>query len=124
MELNLFLKNLVLLNFKNYETVSIDFSPILNCLVGNNGMGKTNLLDAIHLICMGKSHFMASDQNLVRIGEPFYRVQAKFERENKQEEIVAKYKIRGPKVFERNKSPLSTFRRSCWLITARYYCSK
>ena len=66
-------------------------------------MGKTNLLDAIHVLCLGKSHFMSTDQNLVRTGEDFFRLQAKFRKLDEKEDIVVKYKLRGKKVFERNK---------------------
>jgi DNA replication and repair protein RecF len=99
----LYLESLSLSNFKNYDLETLQFSPQLNCFVGENGMGKTNLLDAIHLLCLGKSHFMASDQNLVRSGEEFFRLHGKFIRAEKNEEIVIKYKMRGKKQIERNR---------------------
>ena len=44
------LKTLALTNFKNIASASLEFSPKINCLLGNNGMGKSNLLDAIHFL--------------------------------------------------------------------------
>jgi DNA replication and repair protein RecF len=101
----MYLETLSLTNFKNYELQTLELSPQLNCFVGENGMGKTNLLDAIHVLCLSKSHFMSSDQNLVRTGEDFFRLQGKFNRQGKSEDIVVKYKLRGKKQIERNKIP-------------------
>ena len=49
------LKELTLTNFKNIAQASLEFSPKVNCLVGNNGMGKSNLLDAIHYLSLCRS---------------------------------------------------------------------
>lgn len=97
------LKTIQLTNFKNYSQAALELSQKLNCFVGDNGMGKTNLLDAIHTLCLAKSHFLSSDQNLVKNGETFFRLQAFFERAGVPEEIVVKYKLRGKKQIERNK---------------------
>jgi len=101
----LYLKSLQLTNFKNYSQAQLDLSAKLNCFVGDNGMGKTNLLDAIHTLCLAKSHFLSSDQNLVKTDETFFRLQALFSRAGEQEEIVVKYKLRSKKQLERNKTP-------------------
>lgn len=98
------LKTLQLTNFKNYSQATLELSQKLNCFVGDNGMGKTNLLDAIHTLCLAKSHFLSSDQHLVKNGETFFRLQAMFERAGTPEEIVIKYKVRGKKQIERNKT--------------------
>ncbi|MCH8331247.1 MAG: AAA family ATPase, partial [Bacteroidetes bacterium] len=52
----MFLKHLSLSNFKNYEQADIRFRGKVNCIVGANGAGKTNLLDAIHYLCLGRSY--------------------------------------------------------------------
>ena len=65
------LASLKLTNFKNYDQQSFDFSPRLNCLAGLNGMGKTNVLDAVHLLCLCRSHSGLNDRHLVRHGEAF-----------------------------------------------------
>ena len=100
---HLTLKTLQLTNFKNYSQAALELSQKLNCFVGDNGMGKTNLLDAIHTVCLAKSHFQTSDQNLVKTGETFFRLESEFERAGERVEIVIKYKLRGKKIIERNR---------------------
>ena len=61
----MFLKQLSILNFKNYEEAQLDFSEKINCFLGNNGEGKTNLLDAIYYLSFCKSYFNPIDsQNI------------------------------------------------------------
>lgn len=93
---------LILTNFKNYEKESFDFSPQINCLVGRNGMGKTNLLDAIYYLCMGKSYFVPQDRYLSLHGTDFFRLEGNFRREGKTEKIVAKVIPKKKKELERN----------------------
>lgn len=97
------LQELKLSNFKNYENQALQFSTKLNCFVGENGMGKTNLLDAIHYLCMCKSHFSLPDRQVVRHGEDFFRVEGVLERVEKKELVVCKYAPKIKKVIERNK---------------------
>lgn len=104
MKKEFYLKTLVLTNFKNYSQEQLQLSAQLNCFVGDNGMGKTNLLDAIHVLCLAKSHFLASDQNLVKTGEDFFRLQGIFYRTEENEDIAVKYKLRSKKIIERNKA--------------------
>lgn len=99
------LQQLKLTNFKNYEQQSVDCSAGLVCFVGNNGMGKTNLLDAIHYLCMGKSHFYLPDQQVARHGTDFFRLEGHFEINGKNERIVAKVQPKKKKVLERNAVP-------------------
>ncbi len=83
------LDKLKLTHFRNYGSETFDFSPRLNLVTGLNGMGKTNLLDAVYYLCMGKSHFQSTDKNVVRKGEAFFRLEGHFMLE-KIEKIVAK----------------------------------
>ncbi len=91
-----------LTNFKNYAQQSLELSPRLNCFTGRNGMGKTNVLDAVHFLCLCKSHSGLPDRNLVRHGEPFLRLEGRFEHEDEQTRIVAKFAIGQRKEMERN----------------------
>ena len=91
-----------LTNFKNYEFQQLEFSPRLNLIAGLNGMGKTNLLDAVYYLCMGKSHFAGTDRNVVRHGEDFFRLEGHFLAQEKKEKIVAKVQPGKTKVLERN----------------------
>jgi DNA replication and repair protein RecF len=68
-------------------------------------MGKTNILDAIYYLCMSKSYFMASDRNISRYGESFFRIEGLFELEGKNEKIVAKIIPGKKKELERNDVP-------------------
>lgn len=99
----MYLTQIKLHNFKNYSRQSLEFSPKLNCLVGVNGMGKTNLLDAIHYLCMCKSHFSVPDRQIIRHEETFFRLDGLFYRKEKKEQIVCKYQPRQKKIFECNK---------------------
>ncbi|WP_052597078.1 DNA replication/repair protein RecF [Aureispira sp. CCB-QB1] len=97
------LQELTLSNFKNYDNQVLQLSTKLNCFVGENGMGKTNLLDAIHYLCMCKSHFSLPDRQVVRHGEDFFRIEGYLERGEKREQVVCKYAPKIKKVMERNK---------------------
>ncbi len=99
------LRRLILTNFKNYEKQVIDCSPTINGYVGLNGMGKTNLLDAIYYLCMGRSYFRFTDLNLVRHGEDFFRLEGQFEVAKRPEKIVAKVGKGRKKVLERGDVP-------------------
>ena len=105
----MYLKELKLTNFKNYATEQFSFSPKLNCIVGENGMGKTNLLDAIHYLCMCKSHFLVPDKSIAKYDASFFRIEGDFNNQEKEDNIVCKFQIRKPKVFERNKIPYQKF---------------
>ena len=81
------LKSLTLTNFKNISQAQFDFSDKLNCFLGNNGMGKSNLLDAIYYLSFCKSFTGASDQLITRRGETFAMMQARYLRRGADEEI-------------------------------------
>ncbi len=96
------LSQLKLTNFKSYAAQTFDFSPRLNCLTGLNGVGKTNVLDAIHFLCLCKSHAGLNDRHLVLHNEPFFRLEGRFEAGDAATKIVAKYQIGQRKEIERN----------------------
>lgn len=75
------LKNIEILNFKNIPNARLDFSPGVNCLLGNNGMGKSNLLDAIHLLSMARTMTSLPDASLMKHGEEMMLVKGDFETE-------------------------------------------
>lgn len=72
------LNSLVLANFKSYAELSLQFSLKINAFVGMNGVGKTNILDAIHYLTMCKSNFHGSDKPSIRKGQDFFRIQGSF----------------------------------------------
>ena len=81
------LKKIQLLNFKNYEENLLNFSAGINAIVGANGNGKTNLLDAIHYLCLTKSAFNSLDSQNIKHGEKFFMIQGIFEKEEKESEV-------------------------------------
>ncbi len=72
------LERIHLLNFKNHEDLSLEFSPEVNGIVGPNGSGKTSLLDAIYLLALTKSAFSQTDAQCIRHGAGFFMVEGRF----------------------------------------------
>lgn len=99
------INRLKITQFKNYKTAEFVFSSQLNCFVGRNGMGKTNLLDAIYYMCMCKSHRGVNDRNVVQHKMDFFRLEGYFrqeERTKSSDKIVAKVQPGKKKEFEKN----------------------
>ncbi|MFI5452023.1 DNA replication/repair protein RecF [Pedobacter sp. UC225_61] len=99
----MWLKNITLLNFKNYSSAELRFSKTVNAFVGNNGAGKTNLLDAIHYLCLCKSYFNPIDSQQIKSNEDLFLIQGDFERKEKNEKITCGLKRNQKKQFKRNK---------------------
>jgi len=81
------LKNIKLVQFKNYRQVRAEFSKEINCFLGINGSGKTNLLDAIHYLCFTRSAFNTVDGQNILHDTDFFTVQGEFEVHEKPIEI-------------------------------------
>ena len=79
------LEKIHLINFKNYEFLEMTFGNGLNCILGNNGSGKTNLLDAIYCLAFTKSYFGLTDMQNIRHSENFLVVNGSFRKENQTE---------------------------------------
>lgn len=99
----MWLKNITLLNFKNYTDADLHFSETVNVFVGNNGAGKTNLLDAIHYLCLCKSYFNPIDSQQIKTNEELFLIQGDFDRNQKNEKITCGVKRNQKKQFKRNK---------------------
>jgi len=98
------LEKLIALNYKNLEEIQIDLSPGLNCFIGQNGMGKTNVLDAIYFLSMCKSSNCSQDQMVVRHDADFMMLQGLYLKEDgSQEEIACGMKRGQKKTFRRSK---------------------
>ncbi|MGE5420254.1 MAG: DNA replication/repair protein RecF [Chloroflexota bacterium] len=98
----MYLKNLSLTNFKNYELAEMEFSPRINCFTGNNGVGKTNILDAIHYLSLTKSFFNSIDSISVKHGEDYFIIRGVFEREGEEDEIYCAFQKQKQKIVKRN----------------------
>lgn len=98
----MFLRHLSLVNYKNFDSKTLDFDPVINCLVGDNGVGKTNVLDAIYLLCFGKSYFNPVSTQNIKHGTDFFVVEGEFEKHNRTEKILCSFKKGTKKVIKRN----------------------
>ena len=97
------LKDLSLIYFKNYEEAQLTFSSNINCFVGNNGVGKTNLLDAIYYMCFCKSYFNSIDSQNIKFEKQFFTIEATFDRNEQEDNIFCGVKRGQKKVFKKNK---------------------
>lgn len=96
------LERLTLYQFKNYESLEITFDKSVVCFLGNNGEGKTNLLDAIHYLSFSKSYFNTIDGQNIRQGEEQASVSGEFERQGQPEMIHCAIRKSQRKIFKRN----------------------
>lgn len=99
----MYLESVSLIDFKNFPQAELEFSPRINCFVGNNGVGKTNLLDAIHYLCLCKSYFNPVDSQNIRHGEEFSVVQGRFRKNGSATEIYCGIHHIRNKVFKKDK---------------------
>ena len=102
------LKQISILNYKNLAQVELSFSPKLNCFMGQNGMGKTNLLDAIYYLSFCKSAGNPIDSQNILHDADFFMIQGEYVMEDGvQEDIFCGLKRRQKKQFKRNKKEYS-----------------
>lgn len=105
----MYLDNFKLTNFKTYTDLDVDFCSNINCLVGNNGVGKTNLLDAIYYLSFCKSYFNAIDTQNIRLGEDFFAIHGLYRFDSEQMQVSCVQKRGQSKVVKWNKKPCKTF---------------
>ncbi|MEN3322900.1 DNA replication and repair protein RecF [Mariniflexile soesokkakense] len=103
------LKSLSLLNYKNFDSKSFIFSEKINCIVGNNGIGKTNVLDAIYHLSFGKSYFNPVATQNIKHDEDFFVINGDYEKDSKTEKVVISLKRGQTKVIKRNGKPYEKF---------------
>ncbi|MBR7115688.1 MAG: DNA replication and repair protein RecF, partial [Alistipes sp.] len=97
------LKKLLLINFKNLPQAELTLSEGINCFVGDNGAGKTNLLDAVYYLSMSKSAFTMTDGQSVHHGEEFFVTEGTYQSDSGASEVVnCSFSRRGGKVLKRN----------------------
>ena len=100
------LREISILNYKNIAQADLELSPKMNCLIGQNGEGKTNVLDAIHFLALCKSSTTSLDSACIRHDEEFCVLQGHFEREDgMREDIYLGMKQGQKKQLKRNKKP-------------------
>lgn len=96
------LKHLNLLNYKNLKAAEFDFDEKINCLVGNNGVGKTNVLDSIYHLSFGKSYFNPVTSQNINHESDFFVVDGEFFKNEKSEKILVSAKKGQKKIIKRN----------------------
>jgi DNA replication and repair protein RecF len=96
------LKELSLVNFKNFESFDLELCPRINCLIGDNGTGKTNLLDSIHYLSFCKSFLNSSDRQNIKTGEDFFVIKGGFDLNENIESIYCGLQRDKRKSFRRN----------------------
>lgn len=102
------LKQISILNYKNLEQVDLAFSPNMNCFIGQNGMGKTNLLDAVYYLSFCKSATNPIDSQNMMHNQDFFVIQGFYQTEQGDvEEVYCGMKRRQKKMFKRNKKEYS-----------------
>ncbi|MBL4642714.1 MAG: DNA replication and repair protein RecF [Flavobacteriaceae bacterium] len=105
----MYLQKISLVNFKNIISQTFDFQEKINCFVGDNGVGKTNILDAIYYLSFTKSYFNPVALQNIRHGEEFFMIEGSYILENREEKIVCSLKKGQKKVLKRNDKAYSKF---------------
>ncbi len=105
----MYLQKISLVNFKNIISQTFDFQEKINCFVGDNGVGKTNILDAIYYLSFTKSYFNPVALQNIRHGEEFFMIEGSYILENREEKIVCSLKKGQKKELKRNDKAYSKF---------------
>lgn len=100
-------KSITISQFKNLKEVGISFAERFNCFVGDNGAGKTNILDALYMLSMTKSFFSSVDAMNVRHGDDFFSVRGEYLRAGEDLELFCSYSNATKKSFKKNGKPYS-----------------
>ena len=98
----MYLKKISLFNYKNFSEANFEFDSKINCFVGKNGTGKTNVLDAIYHLSYGKSYFNPLAIQNIKHNEDFFVVDGEFEKSERCEQIVCSLKKGHKRILKRN----------------------
>ncbi|NQX85863.1 MAG: DNA replication/repair protein RecF [Flavobacteriaceae bacterium] len=96
------LKKLSLVNYKNFDSQSFAFDSKINCFVGPNGIGKTNVLDAIYHLSFGKSYFNPIASQNIKHDQDFFVIDGVYDKHEREEKIVVSLKKGQKKIIKRN----------------------
>ncbi|MDF1550585.1 MAG: AAA family ATPase, partial [Bacteroidales bacterium] len=98
----MYLQNLSLLNYRNFEELNLNFSEKINCFIGNNGVGKTNILDAIYYLSFCKSWLNPIDSQNIRYDAEYFMLKGNYLFNEAVENISCGLKKGKKKSFKRN----------------------
>ncbi len=96
------LERLSLINYKNFASADFEFDMKINCFVGANGIGKTNILDSIYHLAFGKSYFNPVSSQNIKHNEGFFVIEGEFNKQDRTEKIVCSLKRGTKKIIKRN----------------------
>jgi len=96
------LDRISLINYKNFVSSDFEFDEKINCFVGSNGIGKTNILDSVYHLAFGKSYFNPISSQNIRHGEDFFVINGEFVKNDRTEKIVCSLKKGAKKAIKRN----------------------
>ena len=105
----MYLQKLSLINFKNFDSQIFDFEDKINCFVGNNGVGKTNVLDAIYYLSFAKSYFNPVASQNIKHNEEFFVVDGTYLINDRSENVSCSLKRGHKKVVKKNGKPYEKF---------------
>ena len=105
----MFLKDLSLINYKNFENIKFNFDTKIICFVGLNGVGKTNILDAIYHLSYTKSYFNPIPSQNIKHGELFFFISGTYTTKNKEEKVLISLKKGEKKIIKRNNKTYKRF---------------
>jgi len=114
----MFLKSLSLVNYKNFDSASFDFDSKINCLVGHNGVGKTNVLDSIYHLSFGKSYFNPITSQNINHNSDFFVIEGTLDKNDREEHVLVSAKRGQKKVIKRNNKPYEKFSEHIGFIPA------
>jgi len=103
------IRQISLVGFKNYEAATFRFDKRIVGICGNNGVGKTNLLDALYYLCFTRSYFTRSDQSIVHRGAAGFRIEGQFDNAGQPATVVAILRENGKKEFLADGQPYEKF---------------
>ncbi|CAI8313919.1 MAG: DNA replication and repair protein RecF [Flavobacterium sp. SCGC AAA160-P02] len=98
----MYLKKLSLINFKNFNSKTFEFKEKINCFVGQNGVGKTNVLDAIYYLSFAKSYFNPIAVQNIQHNKKFFVVEGDYSINQRGEKIICSLKKGQKKILKRN----------------------
>jgi len=96
------LKSLSIVNYKNIASKHLELDPKINCFVGRNGVGKTNILDAIYHLSFGKSYFNPITSQNINHDADFFMIEGLYEKTDREEKVVVSAKKGQKKLMKRN----------------------
>ena len=98
----MYLQKITLFNFKNFESETFEFESKINCFVGNNGVGKTNVLDAIYYLSFAKSYFNPIASQNIKHHQEFFMIEGDYSIDNQSDKIICSLKKGQKKILKKN----------------------